>query len=187
MRLVLIRHGETEWALSGRHTSRTDLPLTENGRTQAAKLKPRLANFSFALVLCSPRERARETCELAGCGAKAEISEDLREFEYGDYEGRLKSEILAKAPNWNIFRDGCPGGETPAQVAARAQNVVDRVRKVEGDVAVFTHGHLGRFLATVWLGQPLMFGAQLKLDTCTVSILTWENNAASLQGWNCGQ
>jgi broad specificity phosphatase PhoE len=186
MRLFLIRHGETEWALSGRHTSRTDLPLTANGRAQAATLKPRLEKFSFARVLCSPRRRALETCELAGLGEHAEITEDLREFEYGDYEGLLKSEILAKAPGWNIFRDGCPGGETPAQVAARALSVVNRVRAADGDVIVFTHGHLGRFLGTVWLGQPLMFGAQLKLDTCTVSLLGWDGNTASLQTWNCG-
>jgi probable phosphoglycerate mutase len=184
MRLILIRHGETAWSLSGRHTSRTDLPLTDNGRAQAAALKPRLANFSFAMVLCSPRLRARETCELAGLGAKMEATEDLREFEYGEYEGLYKSEILAKAPNWNIFRDGCPGGETPAQVTTRVQNMINRARAVDGDVAVFSHGHLSRILATVWLGLPITFGAQLKLDTCTVSILAWENSVASLQTWN---
>jgi probable phosphoglycerate mutase len=186
MRLFLIRHGETEWALSGRHTSFTDLPLTEHGRAQAAALKARLANLSFVLVLTSPRMRARETCELAGLGEKAVVSEDLREFEYGDYEGLLKSEILAKAPNWVIFRDGCPGGETPAQVVTRVERVIARVRAVDGDVVAFSHGHLSRIFATVWLGLPLMFGTQLKLDTCTVSVLTWENKLASLQSWNCG-
>jgi probable phosphoglycerate mutase len=185
MRLILIRHGETEWSLSGRHTSRTDLPLTANGRAQAAALKPCLDKFSFALVLTSPRLRARTTCELAGLGAKMEISEDLREFEYGEYEGLYKSEILAKAPDWNIFRDGCPGGETPAQATMRAQKVINRARAMEGDVAVFSHGHLSRILAMVWLGLPLMFGAQLKLDTCTISILGWDGNLASLQTWNC--
>jgi probable phosphoglycerate mutase len=185
MRLFLIRHGETEWALSGRHTSWTDLPLTENGRTQAMALKARLAALTFALVLTSPRLRARQTCELAGLGEKAVVSEDLREFEYGDYEGLLKSEILAKAPNWNIFRDGCPGGEMPAQVVARVEKVIARVRAVNGDVVVFSHGHLSRIFATVWLGQPIMFGTQLKLDTCTVSVLTWENATANLQSWNC--
>jgi probable phosphoglycerate mutase len=114
------------------------------------------------------------------------ISEDLREFDYGQYEGLLKAEILAKAPGWNIFRDGCPRGETPAQVVARVVKVVARMRAVDGDVVAFSHGHLSRILATVWLGQPLMFGAQLKLDTCAVSILTWENGVASLQSWNCG-
>ena len=186
MRLILIRHGETEWARSGRHTSYTDLPLTENGGAQAAALKLRLEKFSFALVLSSPRLRARTTCELAGLGTKMEISEDLREFDYGQYEGLLKSEILAMAPNWNIFRDGCPGGETPAHVVARVEQVIERVRGVNSDVVVFSHGHLSRILATVWLGLPLMFGAQLKLDTCTVNILTWENKLASLQSWNCG-
>jgi probable phosphoglycerate mutase len=186
MRLFLIRHGETEWALSGRHTSYTDLALTENGRAQARALRPKLEKYTFTQVLCSPRRRARETCELAELGAKMEICEDLREFDYGDYEGLLKSEILAKAPNWNIFRDGCPGGETPAQVVARVEKVIQRIRGVNGDVAAFSHGHLSRILATVWLGQPVMFGTQLKLDTCAVSIFIWENGVASLQCWNCG-
>jgi len=184
MRLYLIRHGETEWALNGRHTSFTDLPLTENGIKQAASLKPRLEKLSFALVLTSPRRRAQETADLAGVGSHAEISPDLREFDYGLYEGLTKPEILAKNPGWNIFKDGCPGGESPAQVVARVQNLITRVRAVNGDVLVFSHGHLSRILATTWLGQSIEFATQLKLDTATLSILTWENSLASLQTWN---
>jgi len=185
MRLFLIRHGETAWALTGRHTSRTDLPLTEHGRARAALLRARLAQYSFAQVLTSPRLRARETAELAGF-PRAEVDEDLREFEYGDYEGLTKPEILARAPGWNIFRDGCPGGETPAQVVARAQNVCARVRATPGDTLVFTHGHMGRFLAAAWLGQPPAFGAQLALDTATLNILGDDGARAYVQVWNSG-
>ena len=184
MHLYLIRHGETEWALSGRHTSRTDLPLTEHGRAQAATLKARLAGIKFAQVLSSPRQRARTTAELAGF-PQAEVCEDLREFEYGDYEGLLKPEILVRAPGWNIFRDGCPGGEEVAQVVARAQKVISRVREGTGDTLVFSHGHMGRMLAVCWLGQPPTFGQQLILDTCTVNILSWEKEVAAVQAWNC--
>jgi len=185
MRLFLIRHGETEWALSGRHTSRTDLPLTEHGRAQAATLVARLAGNKFSLVLTSPRQRARTTAQLAGY-PNAEVCEDLREFEYGDYEGLLKPEILARAPGWNIFKDGCPGGETVAQVVVRAQKIIAHARGESGDTLVFTHGHLGRILAATWLGQPPTFGQQLVLDTCTLSILSWERAAAAVQAWNCG-
>ncbi len=186
MRLYLIRHGETEWALSGRHTSRTDLPLTMRGRGQAMALRPRLAGIKFVRVLSSPRHRARDTAELAGF-PNAEVCEEVREFEYGDYEGLLKPEILAKAPGWNIFRDGCPGGETVAEVVARAQKVISRARGEAGDTLVFSHGHMGRMLAVCWLGQPPVFGQQLILDTCTVNILSWEKEVAAVQAWNCSQ
>ena len=185
MRLFLIRHGETAWALSGQHTSRTDLPLTAHGRARAALLPARLAQYKFTQVLCSPRLRARETAELAGF-PRPEICEDLREFDYGDYEGLTKPQILARAPGWNIFRDGCPGGETLAQVAARAQNIAARVRAAGGDTLVFTHGHLGRILTAVWLGQPATFGAQLALDTTTLSILGDDGDRAFMQVWNSG-
>jgi probable phosphoglycerate mutase len=184
MRLFLIRHGETEWALSGRHTSRTDLPLTERGRAQATQLRPRLTGQSFALVLTSPRQRARQTCELAGFGPQAEVVDDLREFDYGEYEGLTGDQIRARVPGWNIFTHPCPGGEALAQVAARADNVIARVHAATGDVIVFTHGHMGRILAARWLGQPAGFGAALMLDTATVNILDWHHNIPALQTWN---
>jgi probable phosphoglycerate mutase len=184
MRLFLIRHGETAWTLTGQHTSRTDLPLTENGRAQAAKLASRLAGQKFALALTSPRQRARVTAELAGI-TNAEGCEDLREFDYGDYEGRLKEEIFKTAPGWNIFRDGCPGGESVPQVMARAARVVARVKAAPGDAIVFSHGHMGRILAACWLGQPAAFGGQLALDTCTLNILKNEGDRMFIQTWNC--
>ncbi len=184
-RLFLIRHGETAWAVTGQHTSRTDLPLTEHGRARAATLPERLANHTFALVLTSPRLRARQTAELAGF-PHAEVCEDLREFDYGDYEGLTKPQILARAPGWNIFKDGCPGGETPAQVVARAQNIAVRARATAGDTLVFTHGHLGRILAATWLGQSVTFGAQLALDTATLNILADEGSRPFIQIWNAG-
>ncbi|HTB63918.1 MAG TPA: histidine phosphatase family protein [Opitutales bacterium] len=185
-RLFLIRHGETAWSLSGQHTSRTDLPLTDNGRAAAAKLPARLAKYSFALVLTSPRLRARETAKLAGF-PNAEVCEDLREFDYGEYEGLTKAQIRAKAPGWNsVLTDPCPGGETPAQVAARAQRVAARVRATNGDCLVFTHGHLGRILAACWLGQPPIFAQQFSLDTTTLSILGDDGGRAYIQAWNCG-
>ncbi len=186
MRLFIIRHGETAWSLSGQHTSSTDLALTENGRRQAATLTTRLAGWKFARVLTSPRQRARTTAELAGF-PHAEVTEDLREFEYGEYEGLRKAEILARAPGWDIFRDGCPGGETVAQVLARAQRVCARVRAGGDDALVFTHGHLGRVLAVAWLGQPATFGAQLALDTCTLNILKDDGGRAMIQTWNCAE
>jgi probable phosphoglycerate mutase len=185
MRLFIIRHGETAWALTGQHTSRTDLPLTEHGRAMAATLPPRLAQYSFAQVLSSPRLRARQTAELAGF-PHAEVCEDLREFDYGEYEGLTKPQIQARAPGWNIFKDGCPGGETLAQVAARAQNVAARVRATAGDTLVFTHGHLGRILASCWLRLPPTFGAQLALDTATINILGDDGDRPYLQVWNEG-
>jgi probable phosphoglycerate mutase len=185
-RLFLIRHGETAWSLSGQHTSRTDLPLTENGRAAAAKLPARLAKYSFAFVLTSPRLRARETAKLAGF-PHAEICEDLREFDYGEYEGLTKAQIRVKAPGWNsVLTDPCPGGETPAQVAVRAQNVITRARAATGDTLVFSHGHLGRILAATWLNQPPTFAAQLVLDTTTLNILADNGGTSSLQVWNAG-
>lgn len=186
MRLYIIRHGETAWSLSGQHTSRTDLALTENGRAQAATLAQRLAGRKFLLVLTSPRQRARTTAELAGF-PNAEVTEDLREFDYGEYEGLLKTEILAKAPGWDIFRDGCPGGETVAQVMARALRVCARVRAGGADALAFTHGHMGRILTAAWLGQPATFGAQLALDTCTLNILKDDGGRPMIQTWNCAE
>jgi len=147
-----IRHGETEWSLNGRHTGTTDIPLTDNGRRLAELLRPALARQKFSLVLVSPLQRARETCKLAGLADAAVIDRDLVEWNYGAYEGLTPKQIHEKAPGWLIFRDGCPGGETPEQVAARADRVIARARAVEGDVALFAHGHVFRVLVARWVG-----------------------------------
>ena len=182
--VYLIRHGETEWSLNGRHTGTTDIPLTENGRRVAKLLAAALAKEKFALVLTSPLKRVRETCELAGFGARAEIDRDLMEWNYGAYEGLTPEEIHAQAPGWMIFTDGCPGGESPAQVSARADRLVARVRSVEGDVALFAHGHIFRVFAARWLGLPATAGCHFLLDTATLSILSYYRNLAAIRRWN---
>lgn len=182
--VYLARHGETEWSLSGQHTGITDIPLTENGRNLAKRLAPVLATERFALVLTSPLERARKTCELAGLGAHAEIDRDLVEWNYGEYEGLTPKQIDAQAPGWMIFTDGCPGGESPAQVSARADRLVARVRSVEGDVALFAHGHVFRVFAARWLGLPATAGCHFLLDTATLSILSYYRNLPAIRRWN---
>jgi len=182
--VYLIRHGETEWSLSGQHTGITDIPLTENGRNVAKQLEPILAKETFTLILTSPLERARKTCELAGLGAHAEIDRDLMEWNYGEYEGLTPKQIDAQAPGWMIFTDGCPGGESPAQVSARADRLVARVRSVEGDVALFAHGHIFRVFAARWLGLPPMAGCHFLLDTATLSILSYYRNLPAIRRWN---
>jgi len=165
-----IRHGETAWSLSGQHTGTTDIPLTDNGRRLAERMRPVLAKQAFALVLCSPMQRARETCELAGLGNKAVIDHDLAEWNYGEYEGLTPSQIHESAPGWLIFRDGCPGGESPAQVGARADRVIARARAVDGDVALFAHGHcaaragraLDRIVRGFWAAFPARYGHPLR-------------------------
>ena len=182
--VYLVRHGETEWSLNGRHTGTTDIPLTENGRRVAKLLAAALAKEKFALVLTSPLKRARETCELAGFGARAEIDRDLMEWNYGAYEGLTPEEIHAQAPGWMIFTDGCPGGESPAQVSARADRLVARVRSVEGDVALFAHGHLFRTLAARWLGLPATAGSHFLLDTATLNVLSYYRDVPAVKCWN---
>jgi len=182
--VYLARHGETEWSLSGQHTGITDIPLTENGRNLAKRWAPVLATERLALVLTSPLERARKTCELAGLGAHAEIDRDLMEWNYGEYEGLTPKQIDAQAPGWMIFTDGCPGGESPAQVSARADRLVARVRSVEGDVALFAHGHIFRVFAARWLGLPAMAGCHFLLDTATLSILSYYRNLPAIRRWN---
>jgi probable phosphoglycerate mutase len=183
-RLFIIRHGETEWARNGRHTSRTDLPLTDRGRALAAALRPRLSGLPFAQVLTSPLQRARQTCDLAGFHDLAEVTDDLREFDYGEYEGLTTEQIRQKVPGWNVFTHPCPGGETLAQVAARADHLITRARAVPGDTLVFTHGHMGRTLAARWLAQPPEFAASLSLDTGTLNILGWLHEVPSIFTWN---
>lgn len=184
MRVFAIRHGETEWSLNGRHTGTTDIPLTDNGRRLAELLRPVLSGHAFALVLVSPLQRARETCELAGIAAGAIIEPDLVEWQYGNYEGLTPQQIHEQAPGWLIFRDGCPGGETPEQVGARVDRVIDRARAAEGDVALFAHGHVMRMLAARWLGFAAGAAQHFLLDTGTLSILADYHGIPALETWN---
>jgi broad specificity phosphatase PhoE len=179
-----IRHGETEWSLSGQHTGTTDIPLTANGRRVAERLRPILARQAFALVLVSPMQRARETCELAGLGNVAVVDTDLGEWNYGEYEGLTPEQIRATSPGWLIFRDGCPGGETPEQVGARADRAIARARAVEGHVAMFAHGHLLRVLVARWLGLPAGAGQHFLLDTGTLCVLDHYQDIPAISVWN---
>jgi probable phosphoglycerate mutase len=183
-RAFLVRHGETEWSLSGRHTGRTDIPLTDRGRREAERLGARLAKERFALVLTSPLGRARETCELAGFGAVAEVTNDLLEWDYGEYEGRLTSDIRKERPGWTLWSDGVPGGETADDVARRADRVINRIRAVEGDVALFSHGHVLRVIGARWLCQPPEAGRGYLLSTAALSVLGWERETPALELWN---
>ena len=182
--VFLIRHGETEWSLNGRHTGRSDIPLTENGRQVARLWQPYAAVRKFALVLSSPLQRARQTCELAGLDAQAQIDDDLREWNYGDYEGLTPQQIRNAQPEWLLFRDGCPGGESPEQVGARVGRVIARIRGVQGDVAVFAHGHLLRVFAARWLGLPAPAGSHFLLETATLCVLSSYHGVPALKRWN---
>jgi broad specificity phosphatase PhoE len=184
VQVFAIRHGETEWSLSGQHTGTTDIPLTDNGRRLAERIGPALAKEAFALVLVSPLQRARETCHLAGLGRTAIIDADLVEWNYGAYEGLTPSQIHASAPGWLIFRDGCPGGETPAEVGARVDRVIARARAVEGDVALFAHGHVLRVLVARWLGLPAGAGQHFLLDTGTLNVLGYYRGIPAVKTWN---
>jgi len=174
--LYLIRHGETAWSLSGQHTSYSDIPLTEKGEADARHLAQRLGSVRFNQVFTSPRLRARRTCELAGFGSRSKIESDLAEWNYGDYEGRRTGEIHQTRPEWNIFTDGCPAGESPADIAARVDRLIARLHSHDGKVAVFAHGHIGRVLAARWIGQPVGFGQHLLLNPASVSILAYEHD-----------
>jgi broad specificity phosphatase PhoE len=183
-KVYLLRHGETEWSWSGKHTSVTDIPLTENGRMAARRLQPVLAKEIFALVLTSPLQRARETCELAGLGEQATIEPDLAEWNYGEYEGLTTKQIQLTRTGWSLFRDGCPGGETPEGVAARADRVIAKVRKTEGNVALFAHGHIFRVLAARWINLSENYGEHFLLDTATLSVLGSYYDSPALKIWN---
>jgi probable phosphoglycerate mutase len=182
--VVLVRHGETEWSSSGRHTSYSDIALTPHGCEQARELAVRLQGVDFSLVLTSPMQRARATCALAGLDARAEITDDLAEWNYGEYEGRTTEDIRAEVPGWTIFRDGAPGGETADQVAARADRVLARATAAGGVVALFSHGHFLRVLGARWIGQPAPAGAWLGLDTATLSCLGHEREQRVIRVWN---
>ena len=173
--LYLARHGETAWSLSGQHTGLTDLPLTEQGERNARNLGLRLAGLTFAKVFTSPLQRATRTCELAGFAAAADVDRDLVEWDYGDYEGLRTAEIHEKRPEWQLFRDGCPGGESPDQIGARADRVVGRVRAVRSDVLIFSSGHFLRVLAARWLGLEPVNGRLFMLKTASLSALGYEN------------
>ncbi len=180
----LIRHGETEWSLSGAHTGHTDIPLTETGEEQASALGSRLGSKEFALVLTSPLQRARRTCDLAGFGAHAATDPNLMEWNYGRYEGKTTTEIRAERPGWLIFGDGPVDGETLEQVADRARAVIDRCLAAGGDVALFSHGHLLRVLAACWLGLPPVTGRHFALGTASISVLGWEHETRVIRTWN---
>jgi probable phosphoglycerate mutase len=182
----LVRHGETEWSKSGRHTGRTDLPLTPEGERSAVELRPSLEGVSFDLVLCSPRQRALRTAELVGL-TDEEVVDDLAEWDYGQYEGRTRAEIHESHPDWSVWTHGCPGGESPEQVARRVDRVIERCREVDGRVLLVAHGHVLRALSARWLDQPIVLGANLELATTRVSILSHDRGTPTLDLWNARQ
>jgi broad specificity phosphatase PhoE len=184
--VYLARHGETAWTVTGQHTGLTDLPLTERGEENARRLAERLQGISFAKVFTSPLRRAMQTCELAGFGPVAETDRDLVEWNYGEYEGRRTVDILRERPDWQLFRDGCPGGESPSQIAARADRVVRRVRAVAGNVLLFSSGHFLRVLATRWIGLEPINGRLFMLSTASLSALSYENTLSqpAIRFWN---
>ncbi len=185
-KVFLVRHGQTEWSLSGRHTGLSDIPLTERGERSALELAQRLRDARIAQVLVSPLRRAVRTCELAGFGAVAMADPDLLEWNYGEYEGRRTADIRAERPDWRLFRDGCPGGESPEAVGERADRVIARVRAVEGNTLLVSSGHIMRVLAARWLGLAPGSGGLFMLDTASVSILGYEHDRSepAVRLWN---
>lgn len=188
----LARHGETEWSRTLRHTGRTDIPLTDEGEAEARELRAPLSEVDFDLVLCSPLGRARETCELAGLGDRAELRDDLLEWDYGDYEGRTSREIHSDRPDWSLWTDGCPGGESPAEVGARVDRVIAEILPLRSTadpdagatVAIFAHGHVLRVLTARWLDLTPADGRHFGLGTATLSRLGWEHDYRVIQRWN---
>jgi probable phosphoglycerate mutase len=182
--VVLVRHGETEWSRSGRHTGRTDIPLTEAGRRAAEVLRDPLSRRSFARVLTSPLSRAADTCKLAGLGGRAETRDELLEWDYGDYDGLTTPEIRERRPDWRLWRDGCPGGETPDEVAGRVDRVIVELQGQDGDSILFAHGHVLRVLAARWVELGPEWGSRFMLGTATLSVLGWERETAAFRVWN---
>jgi broad specificity phosphatase PhoE len=182
--LLLARHGETEWSATGRHTGRSDLPLTERGVQRAGRLRPLFGRRSFELVLSSPLRRAIETCELAGLGDRAELRDDLHEWDYGDYEGMTTAQIHESRPDWSLWRDGAPNGETAAEVGARADRVIAEVRATGGDAIAFGHGHMLRVLGARWVGLPPEDGGLLALGTGALCSLGYEHGLPVVAHWN---
>ena len=187
IRIYLIRHGETEWSLGHLHTGRTDIPLTENGRVEASELGKKLKAIEFNAVFTSPLSRARQTCALAGLGINAKVDERLREWDYGDYEGIRSAEIHITRPLWSIFNDGCPNGETPLAVAIRAELLISDLLQIGGNIALFTHGHIGASFAMRWLSLPLTHAQHFPLSTASISILNFDSrqpNVPICSVWN---
>ncbi len=185
--IYLIRHGETEWSRTGRHTSRTDIALTPHGEEMSRELGRQLRGVEFVRVLTSPRLRARQTCTLAGLGATAAVEADLAEWDYGDYEGKQAAEILGSRPEWNLFRDGCPHGATPAEVSDRADRLLGRLRGRDGKVALFTHAHFARVLGVRWIGLPVIEAQHFLLEAASCSVLGYEHERAdepAIVRWN---
>jgi broad specificity phosphatase PhoE len=186
--MVLVRHGETEWSRAGRHTGRTDVPLLPEGREQAAALAPVLAPMQFARVLCSPRSRAQETCRLAGLGDRMQILDDLVEWDYGAYEGITSAQIHEQRPDWSLWRDGCPDGESPQQVSDRADRVIAAalagISSDHGDVILFAHGHILRVVGARWMGFLVDAGSRLILSPATISRLGHEHAIRAIERWN---
>jgi broad specificity phosphatase PhoE len=186
LEIVLVRHGETEWSREGKHTGRTDVPLTEHGRRQAQAVGAALHGRRFALVLTSPLARALDTCRLAGFGEVAEQRDELREWDYGAYEGRTTIEVRKEVPGWTLWRDGVPEGETIDEVAARVDRVIAELRSLEGNALLFAHGHVLRVLAARWLGLEPHAGALFSLDPATISALGYERETSVIRLWNQG-
>ncbi len=180
-RIYLIRHGETEWALTGQHTGQTDIPLTPNGENQAAELAKYLKQISFDYVFSSPLKRARQTSEFAGFGNVAEIDPNLAEWNYGDYEGKRTAEIREQRPNWDVYQDGCPAGEMPEQITTRADRVIKRVSALQGNIALFSHRQLGGVLAMQWVGLPITSTLHFPLSTASISILAFDSHHPRLK------
>lgn len=183
-RVVVVRHGETTWSATGRHTSRTDLPLTPAGSESAAALRGALATETFARVFTSPLRRATETCELVGLGALAEERPQLREWDYGDHEGLTTAEIRRSAPGWDLWTDGAPGGETPGDVRERVDGLIREIRSIDGDVALFSHGHLSRALAARWIELPVAAGKSFLFATAAIGVLGWDRGTPVIDRWN---
>lgn len=183
-KIYLVRHGETEWSLSGQHTGVTDIPLTEKGKKMAKLFKPFFAKEKLALVLTSPLERAKTTCELAGLGAQAKVEPDLMEWNYGDYEGITTEQIHTKVPDWMVFTHGCPGGESPKQIEKRVDRLIAKISQVDGTTVLFAHAHILRTLAARWLRLPVAAGANFLLDTGTLCILSHYRNIPAIERWN---
>jgi probable phosphoglycerate mutase len=183
-RLTVVRHGETEWSKSGQHTSATDLPLTDEGRAQAQRAAQTLAGVGYSLVLCSPLLRARETCRLCGFESVAQLTEDLTEWDYGDYEGLTSPQIRESDPGWDLWTDGCPGGESPAQIGARIDRLLERITAAEGEVLAFAHGHVLRVLAARWCELEVAVGQRFALATAGVGVLGHEHDARVLERWS---
>jgi len=186
--IYLVRHGETAWSLAGRHTGRTDLTLTEKGERSAIQLRGRLEEVAFTHVFTSPLQRARQTCDLAGFGATAQVAPDSREWDYGTYEGLTTAAIHEQQPGWNIFQNGCPAGESVEQISERADRVLANLRMLDGTVALFSHGHFIRALAVRWIGLSLREAQHFALNTASVSILGYEPHSAEtpvISAWNC--